>query len=98
MTQKVRSYEGRIPPLYYCWSYDNSHQAGLAIAKSTGGERIADYSFLDIDRRELRMQTLYYIKVKARNISEECYEYLHSIEVNSTSTGSLSQPDPSQMR
>ena len=97
VTQKVRSYEGRIPPLYYCWSYDNSHQAGLAIAKSTGGERIADYSFLDIDRRELRMQTLYYIKVKARNISEECYEYLHSIEVNSTSTGSLSQPDPSQI-
>lgn len=96
-TQRVRSYEGRIPPLYYCWSYDNSHQAGLAIAKSTGGERISGYKFLDIDRRELRMQTLYFIKLQARNISEECYEYLHSIEVNSTSTGSLTQPDPSQI-
>ena len=97
VTERVRSYGGQIPPLYNCWSYDNSHQAGLAIAKSTGGERISDFNFLDIDRRDLRMQTLYYIKLKARNISEECYEYLHSIEVNSTSTGSLSQPDPSQI-
>jgi hypothetical protein len=97
VANRAKSYNGQVPPLYNCWSYDNSHQVGLAIAKSTGGERISGYKILDIDRRDLRMQTLYYIKLKARNISEECYEYLHSIEVNSTSTGSLTQPDPSQI-
>ena len=94
---KVKSYEGAIPPLYWCWAYAGSTQAGIAIAKSTGGERISGYRFFDISRRDKRMQTLYYIKLKARGISEECYEYLHSIEVNSTSTGSLTQPDPSQI-
>lgn len=93
----VRSYEGAIPPLYWCWAYAGSTQAGIAIAKSTGGEKIVGYRFFDINRRDKRMQKLYYIKLKARGISEECYEYLHSIEVNSTSTGSLTQPDPSQI-
>ena len=96
-TDRVRSYDGEIPPLYWCWAYAGSTQAGLAIAKSTGGERISGYGIYDINRRDRRMQSMYYIKLKARNISEECYEYLHSIEVNSTSTGSLSQPDPSQI-
>jgi hypothetical protein len=40
---------------------------------------------------------MYYIKVKARNISEECYEYLRAIQENSNSTGSLMAPDPSQV-
>ena len=97
VANRVKSYEGMVPPLYNCWSYDSSSQAGLAIAKSTGGERIKGYHIYEIDRKDLRMQVLYYIKIKARGISEECYEYLHSIEINSTSTGSLSQPDPSQI-
>ena len=94
---RVKSYDGAIPPLYWCWMYKNSTQAGLAIAKSTGGERISGYKFLDFGRMEKRTQKLYYIKLKARGISEECYEYLHAIEVNSTSTGSLTQPDPSRI-
>ena len=95
---RVKAYaKGVVPPLYWCWAYQNSTQAGLAIAKSTGGERVSGYKFFDISRRDKRMQVLYYIRLKARGISEECYEYLHSIEVNSTSTGSLTQPDPSRI-
>lgn len=89
--------KGEVPPLYWCWAYKNSTQAGLAIAKSTGGERVSGFKFFDISRKDKRVQKLYYIKLKARDISEECYEYLHSIEVNSTSTGSLTQPDPSRI-
>lgn len=84
-------------PYYWCWAYMGSYQAGLAIAKSTGGERIVDHDFYSISRDNLRLQTLYYIEVKARGISQECYDYLHTIEVNSTSTGSLTNPEPSQI-
>lgn len=84
-------------PYYWCWSYSGSYQAGLAIAKSVGGERITDHDFHKISRSSLRLQTLYYIEVKARGISQECYDYLHTIEINSTSTGSLTNPEPSQI-
>ena len=82
-------------PYYWCWGYGASTQAGIAIAKSTGGEKLVDRPLLSIGRTSNKLQSLYYLKVKARDISEECYEYLHAIQVNSTSTGSLTTPDPS---
>ena len=84
-------------PYYWCWAYSGSYQAGLAIAKSTGGERIVDHDFYSISRDNLRLQTLYYIEVKARGISQECYDYLHFFFFFFTSTGSLTNPEPSQI-
>lgn len=84
-------------PYYWCWGYASSTQAGIAIAKSTGGERLVDRPLLSIPRTSEKLQQLYYVKIIARDISEECYEYLHTIQVNSTSTGSLTTPDPSQI-
>jgi hypothetical protein len=84
-------------PYYWCWSYSASHEAGIAIARSTGGERIIGHDVLRIPRSSKKIQSMYYIKVKARNISEECYEYLRAIQENSNSTGSLMAPDPSQV-
>lgn len=84
-------------PYYWCWAYAGSYQAGLAIARSVGGERITGHDFYKISRDNMRLQTLYYIEVKARGISQECYDYLHTIEINSTNTGSLTNPEPSQI-
>lgn len=84
-------------PYYWCWSYSASHEAGIAIAKSTGGERIINHDVLQIRRSSPKLMSMYYVKVKARNISEECYEYLRGIQENSDATGSLTSPDPSQM-
>lgn len=82
-------------PYYWCWGRASSSQVGLAIAKTTGGERLVDRPLFSIPRSDIRLQTLYYLKVTARDISETCYEFLHAIQVNSTSTGSLTTPDPS---
>lgn len=86
-----------IPDYYWCWTYSTSSQAGIAIAKSTGGERLVDHEIRDVPRNDRRLQSTYSILVKARSISEEDYEFLHAIEENSTSTGSLSSPDPGKV-
>lgn len=91
------SYIMGTPENYWCWSYSTSSQAGIAIAKSTGGERLVNHEFKEIDRTNRKIQTMYSILVKVRSISEEDYEFLHAIEVNSTSTGSLTSPDPGKV-
>ena len=96
-SDSVYRFEGVYSPLYWCWDSDHSTQAGIAIAKSTGGERIVDHKFLTIPRSSLKIQYLYNIQVRARGISRECYDFLHAIQVNSTHTGSLFIPDPSQV-
>lgn len=86
-----------IPDFYWCWSYTTSSQAGIAIAKSSGGERLVNHEFREILLTDRKLQTLYSILVKLRSISEEDYDFLHAIEVNSTSTGSLTSPDPGKV-
>lgn len=88
---------GQEPPHYWCWSSSNSTQAGIAIAKATVGEKLVDHQFLSIPRTDRMIQTKYSILLRARSISEECYEYLHAMELNSTSSGSLTMPDPDRI-
>ena len=96
-SDSVYKFKGVYSPTYWCWNSDHSTQAGIAIAKSTGGERIVDHKFLSIPRYNLKIQYLYNIQVRARGISQECYDFLHAIQVNSTHTGSLFIPDPSKV-
>lgn len=86
-----------IPDNYWCWTYSTSSQAGIAIAKSTGGERLVNHEIRNVPRSDRRLQSTYSIQVKSRSISEEDYDFLHAIEENSTSTGSLSSPDPGKV-
>lgn len=86
-------------PLYWCWTSSRSSEAQIAIAIGDENNRIQDHVFLRFHTGEGDMfQKRYAVHVIARGISEECYQYLHTLEMNSNSTGDLFAPTPSELR
>lgn len=82
---------------YWCWKTRPSYEAGLAITKTLQGKALKDHAFLRIPLDDIRLQRMYRIKLKARAISEECYNYLHTLDETSDNAGSLTSPNPSEL-
>lgn len=82
---------------YWCWKRRPSYEAGLAITKTLQGKGLKDHAFLRIPLDDIRLQRMYRIKLKARVISEECYNYLHTLDETSDNAGSLTSPNPSEL-
>lgn len=89
---------GQPNPYYICYSHSFSTETGLAIAKTLQGQGLYGHEFHRISRwspiASRRMAAL----VKARIISEDCYEYLNTLRETSDYTGSLFTTIPSGMQ
>ena len=86
-------------PNYWCWTKSRSSEAGIAIAIGDEQNKIRDHVFMDFHTGiDNRFQRRYAVHLIARGISEECYQYLHTLEMNSNSTGDLFAPNPSELR
>ncbi len=86
-------------PNYWCWAKSYSSQSRIAIAIGDEKNKIHEHKFMEINTGTgNRFQKRYCVHVIARGISEECYQYLHTLEMNSNSTGDLFAPIPSELR
>ncbi|MBR4788873.1 MAG: DUF4249 family protein [Bacteroidales bacterium] len=92
------SMTGQPNPYYICYSHSYSTESGLAIAKTLQGQGLYGHEFHRVSRwspiASRRMAAL----VKARIISEDCYEYLNTLQETSDYTGSLFTTIPSGMQ
>ena len=86
-------------PTYWCWTKTSSTEAQIAIAIGDEQNRIQDHVFMNFNTgTDTRCVRKYGVHIIARGISEECYQYLHTLEMNSNSSGDLFTPNPSELR
>ncbi len=89
---------GETYPYYICYAHSYSTESGLAIAKTLQGQGLYGHEFRRISRwssiASRRMAAL----VKARIISEDCYEYLNTLRETSDYSGSLFTTIPNGMQ
>ena len=85
-------------PYHTCYSHKESIETGLAIAKSLEGQRLYRHEFMEIPRTSTIVMKRLAVLMKARCISEDCYEYLNNLKENSDATGSLFTTIPSGMQ
>ena len=84
---------------YWCWTKSPSSESQIAIAIGDEHNQIRDHVFLNfVSRTGDMFQRRYGIHVIARGVSEECYQYLYALQLNSNSTGDLFAPNPSELR
>lgn len=84
---------------YWCWSKSRSSETQIAVAIGDERNRIQDHVFLEFYAGAGALfQKRYGLHVIARGISEECYQYLHTLQLNSNTSGDLFSPNPSELR
>lgn len=84
------------PDLYYCWSTVSSPQINIFSTINQTEDRFEDLAFHVIRLNDKRLQVLYRITVQLQAISEDAYNYWHTIQENSEGQGSIFSPTPSQ--
>ena len=86
-------------PNYWCWTKSSSTEAQIAIAIGDDQNQIKDHVFLNFNTGQgSKFWKKFGVHIIARGISEECYQYLHTLEQNSNSSGDLFTPNPSELR
>lgn len=85
--------------IYWCWAKSPSLEAQIAIAIGDEQNQIRDHAFLEFNTATGDLfQKRYALHMVARGVSEECYQYLYTLQMNSNSTGDLFAPNPSELR
>jgi len=83
---------------YYCWNSAGYKDIGLGSVPSLQQEiNLKAQDVLSIDRSNKKLSSLYRIEVEARGISYGCLQYLQNMKKNSSTTGDLFSPSPSNM-
>ena len=86
-------------PTYWCWTKSSSTEAQIAIAIGDEQNQIKDHVFMNFNTgKDDKFVRKFGVHIIARGISEECYQYLHTLEMNSNSSGDLFMPNPSELR
>ena len=87
----------------WCWGHRESKHASIAIAKAYEGEALVNHRILSYDASDTRFnagpdgKSMFFVKIKARAISEECYRYLDAVNKGSEQTSSLLAPIPGEV-
>lgn len=89
---------GQPNPYYVCYAHSFSTESGLAIAKTLQGQGLYGHEFYRVSRWSIISSRRMAALVKARIISEDCYEYLNTLQETSDYTGSLFTTIPNGMQ
>ena len=85
-------------PYSYCWRQTQSIRTSVAIARALEGWKLEKHKILTIPLQSDELGTgEYYLKVKAKSISETQYRYLDAMNKGSDNVGSLLSPLPSDI-
>lgn len=85
-------------PYTYCWRQTNSLRTSVAIARALEGWKLEKHKILTIPLQSDELGTgEFYLKVKAKSISETQYKYLDAMNKGSDNVGSLLSPLPSDI-
>ncbi len=87
----------RGPGLYRCWKTVESGRTNLFSTLHQTDDRFEELNFYSIDLRDIRIQTMYRIRVKLTALSQEAYDYWQNMQQISEGQGSILSPMPSEM-
>ena len=82
----------------YCWKQTSSKVTGIAIARSLEGGNLYSHPFLSLPLTAQQLdQNQYYIRFKAKSISEDKYRFLDALNRGSDSARDLLSPLPGEV-
>ena len=82
----------------YCWKQASSKVTGIAIARSLEGGNLRSHKFLQLPLTAQQLdQNKYYIRFKAKSISEDKYRFLDALNRGSDGARSLLSPLPGEI-
>ena len=82
----------------YCWKQTTSKVTGIAIARSLEGGNLYSHPFLNLPLTAQQLdQNQYFIRFKAKSISEGKYRFLDALNRGSDGAGSLLSPLPGEV-
>lgn len=82
---------------YYCWRHNDSSNIMTFSTDNQTDDRFVDLEFYKIGQNDLRISTMYRIKVYLEPLSSDAYQYWENIKNNTEYNGSLFAPNPSEM-
>ncbi|MCQ2135682.1 MAG: DUF4249 domain-containing protein [Bacteroidales bacterium] len=88
----------RDESMYWCWNTAVSSEVDLCATTQLGENRIVDKPFSIIHRSSQKLSSRYVIRVAARTLDKQAYQYLENLRLTSNYTGSLFSPNPSSIR
>lgn len=96
--EKIYRYPTPDEKFYYCWNSSLSTKFQIASTSESKENSVSGKDFLDIPRTSTKLSVLYSILVKAKSISSDAYKYFENVQINSSTTGNLFAPIPSDIR
>ena len=85
------------PGLYRCWKTVESGRTNLFSTLHQTDDRFEKLDFYSINLRDIRLQTMYRIRVNLVALSKEAYDYWQNMQQVSEGQGSILSPTPSAM-
>jgi len=83
--------------LYYCWQTDNSSSIIIDNTVKLSQDVISMKQLTSIQGNSLKKSFIYSILVKQYALTEKAYEFYEIMKMNSEQTGSLFDPQPSEI-
>lgn len=97
-------YYGTIVPrnedeiYYYCWGHSTSSDIMIGTTNNLTLDKLIEHNFYSVERTNVRLRDLYCITVVMRTLSRDAYIYWNNIFNNSSDSGDLTAPMPSELR
>jgi hypothetical protein len=85
------------PGLYRCWNTVESGRTNLFSTLHQTDDRFEKLDFHSINLRDIRLQTMYRIRVNLVALDKEAYDYWQNMQQISEGQGSILSPMPSEM-
>jgi hypothetical protein len=83
--------------VYKCWRSASSNNIILGSSAKLSSDVISKEPFLFIPGADRRLSVLYSIYVRQYGLTKEAYEFLEKMKKNTEGTGSIFDPQPSQL-
>jgi len=84
--------------LYTCWRADPSTQILIASTTKLSEDVVDNYHITQIPKNSQKISVMYSIQVKQHAITKGAYEFLQKMKKNTEQTGSVFDPQPSELK